>query len=344
MELYGFAILRNGVKYDYPFRESLTSLKELTKEVYLALGDSEDNTDDVVTALGDFKTFQNPWDDAKRVGGLVLSDQTNFVLNKLREEKENESSWGFYLQCDELVHENEYQKIQEDITYAQNHGFDAVRFRYLHFWLSHNKIAINKKWYPQEIRAVKLQSKAESWGDAQSFRNVEKIYDSDAVIYHYGHVRNEKQYIQKKADILKMYHSEEKIGKYKKREKKQDGQTKVLDYFGPHPKLMKDRILALGDPWELPEVDDVCIVDNPEKYSEKFIQKIRAKKIHWAPSTGEGKSLGSKKMVVVHPSFWHNLIHPSKVKEKVESKLARPWVAEQLLTLKLSEQGVGVGS
>ena len=40
----GFTFLRNAIRYDYPFRESLASLAPLVDEIVVAVGKSEDGT------------------------------------------------------------------------------------------------------------------------------------------------------------------------------------------------------------------------------------------------------------------------------------------------------------
>ena len=57
VNIYGFTLLRNGVKYDYSFRECLKSLEPICKSVYLALGESEDDTKGAVADLNFLKSF-----------------------------------------------------------------------------------------------------------------------------------------------------------------------------------------------------------------------------------------------------------------------------------------------
>ena len=45
-EIYGFTLLRNGIKYDYSYHEALLSLAEVTQKIYLALGKSDDGTEE----------------------------------------------------------------------------------------------------------------------------------------------------------------------------------------------------------------------------------------------------------------------------------------------------------
>ncbi|MBF0297315.1 MAG: hypothetical protein HQK51_01260 [Oligoflexia bacterium] len=362
MKLYGFTILKNGTKYDYSFKESLLSMAQITKMIYLALGDCDDETEKALQNLQDLnglkdflKIKHTIWDPNLRSGGLILSRETNVALNFLREDlRSNQSDdyndcWGLYLQADEVIHQDENNQILKDILWANDNGYDAVRFRYLHFWPDHSHIAINKKWYPSEIRAIRLNTNIESWGDAQSFRFAQKVFDSDAHIFHCGHVREKDSYVQKKSDILKLYHSDGKLSKYKRREKKLDNQTEILTYLGTHPKVMKDRILRLGDQWEHPQRDLVYIVAERSLFSESLIEKINVKNIYFYKSKKElknaiGIKIPKNKTIIFEPNWLDKFIYKDNIPSSMRSKLARPWSNDFILTLKLSQKGIALKS
>jgi len=344
-KIFGFTLLRNGIKYDYSFSESLNSLSPIVEKIYIALGNSEDGTEQALDPFSCLRILPTIWDTNSRDGAVILSEQTNIALMKLREEQgENRDAWGIYLQADEILHQDDYDLIKKDIERANQEGCDALSFRYLHFWQSHFKVAINKKWYPQEIRAVKLNSDAVSWGDAQSFKNVKKVFQSEARIFHYGHVREAESYKIKKRDILKLYHKDEKLSKYQMRERRFDSQTEVLDYLGTHPSVMTARIKRLEsfDPRQVIFKSDLIIVDNSQKYSKVFLKKIAANSIVWAPSIYSPFLRSRAAIVIPYPNTYQRWIFPSKVPDKMRSKLALPWPREFLLTLKLSEKGIAV--
>ncbi|MBP9673684.1 MAG: hypothetical protein KBD63_01195 [Bacteriovoracaceae bacterium] len=340
--LYGFTLLRNGVKYDYCFLESLRSLAGVTKSIYLALGDNQDDTEKKISEISSLKIIPTIWDESLRAGGLILSEQTNIALNAIRSEIKTPNAWGFYLQCDEVLHQADYALIKQDLQKAQAQNCDAISFRYLHFWKSHHNIAINKKWYPQEIRAIKINTSIESWGDAQSFRNYSKIYYSEARIFHYGHVREVSKYKNKKEDILKLYHTDQKLSKYQKREKKFDDETEILKYWGSHPSVMQKRIESMGEVFSLPTQEHIFIVGNEKKYSDEIKKNILAKKITWVSSLSQVPKTHKDKMVILSLNLWQKIFYPSVVPLKMRSKLAHPWSFDFYLTLKLSEKDIGV--
>ncbi|HAZ11916.1 MAG: hypothetical protein A2X86_07305 [Bdellovibrionales bacterium GWA2_49_15] len=343
VRLFGFTLLRNGIKYDYSFRESLGSLASVCEKTYLALGASEDGTEDAVGQLGGIEIIPTVWDEKSRQGGVILSEQTNIALNHLRtREKTTPEAWGFYLQADEVLHEDDFALIRSDLEKAHAEGADAVAFRYLHFWQTHRQLAINKKWYPQEIRAIKLDSALESWGDAQGFRPAQKIFYSDARIFHYGHVREAESYKIKKQDILKLYHSDSRLPKYQKREKRFDAITEVIAYLGTHPKFMKERIIRLENFWIPEKQSRIFIAANPALFSSKLVSQILVEQIEWCSNPWKIPLKEWSKVIIPFPSRLQKVFYSSRIPLKMRSKLALPWPPDFLLTLKLSEKGIGL--
>ncbi|MFN8369386.1 MAG: hypothetical protein U0T83_02040 [Bacteriovoracaceae bacterium] len=340
LKIFGFSFIRNGIKYDYPYLTSLYSLKPITEKVYLAVGKSEDGTEATLNNLEFLKIFPTEWDETLREGGLILSQQTNYILDKLKADQK--SGWGIYLQGDEVLNDEDYELIIRDLNFADTNGYDAVSFRFLHFWQNHHQIAINKKWYPYEIRAIKLNTEIESWGDAQSFRNYKKIFYSDATIYHYGHVRKKENYQNKKEDILKLYHSPNNLKKYQKREKKLDRLTKCIPFWGHHPLLMKERIESFSELFILPKIETLYIVGNENNYSNYIKNRINAKKIIWVNNLNLIPKNVSKNFICeLNPSFLKKLLGKSTPR-KMESKLSKDWTNDFYLTLCLSAKNISV--
>ena len=330
--LYGFTLLRNGLKYDYPFRECLHALTELCEESFIALGDSEDGTEAEVKKFQGLTSVETVWDmSLMGDGGKILSQQTNVALEALR--KKHHKGWAIYLQTDELIHEKDFEQIKKDIETAAAEGCDAIRFRYYHFWLNHNQIAISKRWYPQEIRAIKLDSDIVSHGDAQGFIGQSKVYDSDVHIFHYGHVRDEEKREAKQELLIKMIRPGEKFKKYKAREEKAFKKTETLPYYGPHPKWMKERIERFGDVFEMPEKDVVKVYDPRGIIDEELKARIKTKKLELIPEK-ESDSLS------LDPSFKERLGFGPRIPTGMKSPIARPWSEKQRMEFLLWSKGI----
>lgn len=341
IKLYGFGVLKNGIKFDFPFRESVLSFKPIVENVYYVLGDSEDATDQAFQKFDFCKIEHSIWDTSVK-GGLVISVETNKALSFLRRSVDLNNSWGIYLQADEVLHEEDFDIINNDIRYAEENGYDAISFQYLHFWQTHHDIAISKTWYPNEIRAIKLNSEIVSWGDGQSFKNCQKIFYSKARIFHYGHVREQSAYKNKIHFQTSFHHEASKVKRKLKKGERESKKHKSILYFGTHPAVMKERILRMNDIWELPTVSEVYIVGNKEKYSANLISKINADKVFWVNSRSSVPAKSKKNAVITNPTWFDFLMRRTKVAIKMKSKLAHEWSLDFRLILQLSEKHVGI--
>ncbi|MBK22438.1 MAG: hypothetical protein CME70_00415 [Halobacteriovorax sp.] len=341
-KIYGFSFLKDGVRFDYPFVEAFTSLAGVAEEIYIALGQNDDGTKAILEKLPTIKIIDTVWDMSRMgQGGLIFSEQTNIALEKLREDHgHEESAWGIYLQSDEVIHENSYEKLREDIKKADAQGCDAISFRYFHFWQSHYSIAINKRWYPVEIRAVKLNSKVLNHGDAQGFSGFSKVYESDVYIHHYGHVRDEEKRQEKQKFLIKSIRASEKFQKYFKREQRAFAETKTLPLLLNHPAVMKDRIERMGESFSKSPSPKVYIVGNKDNFKEETLKKINALEVNWVDKLSLVPKEFKKDAIILEPGLLDKLLSRSKVPDSMESKLARKWDKDTFLLLKLSEKGV----
>lgn len=335
IKILGFTLLRNGIKYYYPFRECLNVLTELCDNSYIALGDSDDRTEQEVSKVKSLNPIPTVWDmSLMGDGGKILSQQTNIALEELRlKEKHQINAWGFYLQTDELIHEKDFDQIRKDIQLAHDSGCDAVRFRYYHFWLNHNEVAISKRWYPQEIRAIKLNTNIKSHGDAQGFTGYKKVYESDVHIYHYGHVRDKEKREAKQELLIRMIRPGEKFKKYKRREDKSFNQTETLPYLGSHPKWMIERIERFGDQFEASPVNEVSIYDPNSIIDDEFKNRINAKKINLLKER-------TPDSISLEPTLLQKLGLKKKFPSGMRSPIARPWTQKQRMEFLLWSHGV----
>lgn len=343
MKLYGFTLLRNGVKYDYPFRESLRSLSSLCERVYVALGNSEDNTAQTLSEFTNLEILPTVWDENLRKSGLVLSQQTNIALSALR--TAHPDAWGIYLQADEVLSEQDFSRIRDDIAIADHSGCDAVSFRYLHFWQSYDRVAIAKRWYPQEIRAIRLGSEAKSYGDAQSFTPVQKRFESDAFVYHYGHVREASAYQQKKADFNRWWHSDSEMAKVLAKGVRRDKHEPTISYLGPHPMFMKER-MAKHQPANKENRKKVLVFGAPEDLPAELHSRVEAD-LDWTTDFSRVFSAGSANTVFLRDlPGWAMLLRPlgfgSAVPPSMHSPQARDWTSSFQALLRFSEKGIPV--
>lgn len=335
--VYGASLLRNGVKYDYPFNECLTSLAGLCEEVFIALGKSEDGTEAAVAAHPDAKKFKiipTVWDENLRQSGLILSEQTNIAVNGIREN--HHSGWVICLQADEILSDHDFAQIRQDIAQAEATGCDAIRFRYLHFWHSYHEIAYQKRWYGHEIRAFRLGKNIESFGDAQSFRGWTKLFQSDVAVFHYGHVREPAAYARKLKEFHRWWHSDEEMKKIWSKGEKRDKVEKTLRYLGPHASFMAKRIQ------EAPALADgvVTVWGHEKDWDARFLKRIR-QPLHWTKNLSE---LKAPYVLLDDLSFFEQLRTGFRFKSRVPKQMlrddSRPWTKEFWALMRFSEGSV----
>jgi hypothetical protein len=244
MRVSGFTIIRNGIKYFYPFREAILSILPLCDELIVNVGDSEDKTYEAVKSIESdkIKIIGRSWDMTLREGGKLLSVETNAAL------KECKGDWGVYIQADEVLHEKYLDIVMSAMRSNLNRdSVEALRFKYRHFYGSYDYYQDNyRNWYIKEIRVIKLNRGIISWGDAMSFRHENtspvKPIDIDAEIYHYGWVKPPDTMMLKRIDFHKLYYNDEEILQTSDSSFKLDDLGNLKKFEGTHPEVMKARI------------------------------------------------------------------------------------------------------
>ena len=211
----GFTLVRNGVRFDYPFEESIRSLLPLVDELVINVGIGDDETETRIAALkksapgGEkIKTFQSRWpldDPEKKKGGLILSEQTNLALDQCT------GDWCIYLQADEVLHEADYPQFHAALARAHaDPQVEGLLFDYIHFYGSFDVIQQTRSAYRREVRAIRRSSGGRSVGDAQSFRKPDgsklKVIRSGARVFHYGWVRTPDAMREKTFFMDQLYH------------------------------------------------------------------------------------------------------------------------------------------
>lgn len=204
MKISGFTFVKNAVKYGYPVVESIRSILPLVDEMIVCLGDSEDNTNELIESIGSdkIKTIQSVWDPGLREGGKVLAVETNKALDATA----TDADWLFYIQADEAVHEQYHAVIRNAMAkYKDDRRVEGLLFHYHHFYGSYRFIGDGRRWYSKEIRVIRNDKSIRSFRDAQGFRKADgsklKVKLIDAYIYHYGWVRNPVTMFQKYKDF-----------------------------------------------------------------------------------------------------------------------------------------------
>ncbi len=247
MKVTGFTIIRNAIKFDYPAVEAITSILPICDEFVVAVGNSEDETLQLIKNINSpkIKIIETVWNDSLRQGGQVLAIETNKAFDAISKD----TDWCFYIQSDECVHEKHLASIKEAmLKYKDDKQVDGLLFNYVHFYGSYNFVGNSHRWYRKEIRVIKNDKSIRSYKDAQGFRKTDNsklnVKSISAEIYHYGWVKPPKAQQAKQENFHKMWHDDEWM-------KKNIAQVEEFDYSqidsledfkGTHPQVIQERI------------------------------------------------------------------------------------------------------
>jgi hypothetical protein len=245
MKVCGFSFVRNGVKFDYPFTEAIRSVLPLCDKFILAVGKSDDNTLEVAKAIDPNKVeiLETVWDDTLKTGGRVFADETNKAFRAIPPEYD----WAFYIQADEVLHEQYLNVVQQEMEHWLHvHEVEGLLFNYLHFFGSYDFVGVKHSWYRREIRIVRNRKDIFSYRDAQGFRKKPnrklQVKLIDAFIYHYGHVRDPEAMKAKQRSSALLYHAGNEGDAVPDNFSYELLGEPVMRFQGTHPAVMKDRI------------------------------------------------------------------------------------------------------
>ncbi|TWW01712.1 glycosyltransferase family 2 protein [Chitinophaga pinensis] len=247
MKVSGFTFVRNAVKYDYPVVASIKSILPLCDEVIVSVGNCEDGTLELIQSIGSpkIKIFHSVWDDSLKEGGRVLAVETD----KAYAHVSADSDWAFYIQADEVVHEQDYDAIRVAMQqYRDDKRVEGLLFRYTHFFGSYDYIGDSRTWYQNEIRIIRNDKRIASYRDAQGFRKEgQKLHVKpvNARMYHYGWVKDPKVQAKKVNNSFQMYHgsNETDVNGPVSADAFDYGDVDSLAVFkGTHPAVMQERI------------------------------------------------------------------------------------------------------
>ncbi len=245
MRVAGFLFIRNAIKYDYPVLEAIRSILPLCDEVFVSIGNSEDETAVLIRSLESPKIHisYSVWDDSLRAGGRVLAVETDKAFDRIPPNVD----WCIYIQADEAIHEDDYAAIRANMEkYKDDQRVEGFLFNYWHFYGSYDYVGDSRRWYSHEIRIIRNDKQIRSYRDAQGFRkNGRKLQVKllDASIYHYGWVRHPMNQLKKHLDFEKLYGGD----KWAKEVSKNNdfdysGIDSLQKFTRSHPRVMQDLI------------------------------------------------------------------------------------------------------
>lgn len=224
--LGGSTFIYNGFKYDYCFLETIQCLKELCDQLVICAIPSDDGTIEAIKPLLDDKTRlilvdEELWHATK--GKERLSYFSNIAMANLN------TYWNFYLQCDEILHQDSFPVIRKAIE-KDSEGFMCTRFNLWRDCYSMLNVKGERNpCSPQVIRLAKAHARCVD--DAESLRAQASFeFVNDIQIFHMGYVR--KREVMKS----KIQHMQVEVFQMSDYDKKLDAHElfQPMDYFEPH--------------------------------------------------------------------------------------------------------------
>jgi glycosyltransferase involved in cell wall biosynthesis len=256
VKISGFTFCRNAVKYDYPVVESIRSILPIVDEIVVNVGNSEDDTLRLIRSIDDpkIRIIESLWDESIRKDQLIFSQQTNIAL------RECTGDWAFYLQADEVIHEEDLPGLVRTMEESLAHrAILGLSFRYLHFYADYH--SVNPWFYRRAVRIIRNNGELESCGDAVGFRLKKtgeflhpkdrgKCLSSGARIFHYGYVKEARALIEKCRYQASLHHGDvipEGQARQLSKERFDFDQYEIMKEFrGSHPRVMQERIKGSG--------------------------------------------------------------------------------------------------
>ncbi|MBN1414382.1 MAG: hypothetical protein JW973_04725 [Bacteroidales bacterium] len=307
MTISGFTMGKNARKLYYPMKQAVMSILPIVNEFIVVLGDSDadDTTRQEIMSIGDpkIRIIDTVWDIEKYPKGMEHAHQTDIAKGYCK------GDWLFYLQSDEVVHEDDLPVIRkrcQDLLHEKI--VEGLLFDYIHFWGDYNHYQKGHCWYNREIRIIRNDPEIHSWESAQSFRRIPgfdgihyrqqentfklNVARAQARIFHYGWVRPPELMNSK----IKHFNINHKGFKAVSQLEKQLFYKGDFDYgnlnnsekyYGSHPSVMNEWIQQFNWAHKLRYSGGKIVSRNPIKH-----EKTKYVILSWI----ENKLLGGRKL------------------------------------------------
>jgi len=259
MKVSAFTFIKNGQLLGYPFIQSIKSILPIVDEFIINVGLGEDNTLDEIKKINDpkIRIIQSHWNDNMKDRGFVYGQQ------KMVAQYNCTGDWAFYIEGDEIYHENDLDRIHMSMKeHLNNSNVEALIFDFYHFYGNGNSYLDSPGWYRTEARIIKnsLRTYAPDglfWLVLDSNKNgrYPKAKHTGAKCYHYGWARSENQMNLKIEKVQKYWGGGAKKIDYSKMD-----QSIIKKFQGTHPKIIQD--------W-LPNDIELFKVDSSYKLTKK---------------------------------------------------------------------------
>ena len=239
MKVSAFTFIKNGQILGYPFIESINSILSIVDEFIINIGESEDDTLELIQAIDSNKIriIKSIWNPNMQDRGYVYGQQ------KMIAQFNCTGDWAFYIEGDEVYHEGDLKKIKDSMRlHLNNPNVEALIFDYYHFYGNTNSYLDSPGWYRSEARIIKnsLRTYAPDglfWLVLEENKKgrYPKAKHTGANCYHYGWVRSEAEMNLKSTKVQKYWGKEPVKIDYSNID-----QSIIYEFKGAHPKVIQE--------------------------------------------------------------------------------------------------------
>ena len=255
----------DAVSKEFYLKELIESVWDIADEIVVINGDNDTNETNnllqehffnqkivpegvmIEHEVDKIKVYNNPWQ--KRMGCMMGRLQRSLAISHAS------MDYIMLLDADEIIHEKDHDKIRKCLEL----GHIAYAWHTIHFYKDYNTVKVpGEGWYDYRANLFKNNSYIFDSHDSYSgyqgtvyatMENEERdrrylplINHADCKktsieVFHYGHVRSDKVYLQKTNEINASYHPH-----YKDKTELMWDMSDIKKFKGTHPKVMKERI------------------------------------------------------------------------------------------------------
>ena len=272
MKVSAFTFIKNGQILGYPFVESIQSILTIVDEFVINVGESEDDTLLVIQSIHSSKIriIKSKWNDTMQERGFVYGQQ------KMIAQYNCTGDWAFYIEGDEVYHENDLEQIRESmIIHLDDPNVEALAFDFYHFYGNANSYLDSPGWYRSEVRIIKNSVRSYApdglfWLVLNSNKQgrYPRAKHTGVSCYHYGWLRSQEQ-MNLKSEKVQKYWAKDPV----KVDYSQMDQSIIKEFQGSHPEIIKE--------W-LPKESGLYKVDpnyKPTKKQKKHRMMIKFEKL-----------------------------------------------------------------
>ena len=239
MKVSAFTFIKNGQILGYPFVESIQSILQIVDEFVINVGESEDDTLLLIKSIPSQKIriIKSKWNDTMQDRGYVYGQQ------KMVAQFNCTGDWAFYIEGDEVYHENDLEQIRESmIMHLDDPNVEALAFDFYHFYGNANSYLDSPGWYRSEVRIIKNSVRSYApdglfWLVLNSNKQgrYPRAKHTGVSCYHYGWLRSQEQ-MNLKSEKVQKYWAKDPV----KVDYSQMDQSIITEFQGSHPEVIKE--------------------------------------------------------------------------------------------------------